>query len=40
VFWSIVAPWGIILVFSVWFCFFHMADDDLGQDRDEGPGHA
>jgi len=40
VFWSTVVPWGISLVFSVWFCFFYMADDDLGQDRDEGPGHA
>jgi len=40
VFWSIVVPWVLALLFSVWFCFFYMADDDLGEDRDEGPGHA
>ena len=39
VFWSVVFPWGLCLVFSVWFCFVYMADDDLGQDRDEGAGH-
>ena len=36
VFWSVVLPWGICLVFSFWFCFKHMADDDLGCDPDEG----
>jgi hypothetical protein len=40
VFWSIVVPWVLCLVFSVWFCFGYMADDDLGQDREEGPGNA
>ncbi len=40
VFWSVVFPWGLCLVFSTWFCFRFMADDDLGQDPDEGPGHA
>jgi hypothetical protein len=40
VFWSIVFPWGLSLLFSVWFCFFYMADDDLGEDRDQGGGHA
>ena len=39
VFWSVVLPWGICLAFSVWFCFGYMADDDLGQDPAEGPGH-
>jgi hypothetical protein len=39
VFWSVVVPWGLCLAFSVWFCFFYMADDDLGQDRFEGPDH-
>lgn len=39
VFWSVVVPWGVCLLFSVWFCFFSMADDDLGRDRDEGAGH-
>ena len=40
VFWSVVLPWGLVLLFSVWFCFFFMADDDLGQDPDEESGHA
>ena len=38
VFWGIAFPWGLCLLFSVWFCFVYMADDDLGQDR-EGPAH-
>jgi hypothetical protein len=40
VFWFVALPWGVCLVFSVWFCFAFMADDDLGQDPEEGPGHA
>jgi len=40
VLWSVVLPWGSCLAFSVWFCFRYMADDDLGQDPDEGEGHA
>jgi hypothetical protein len=40
VFWAVVLPWAICLVISVWFCFFFMADDDLGQDPDEESGHA
>ena len=39
VFWSVVVPWALSLLFSIWFCFFYMADDDLGEDRPEGPGH-
>jgi hypothetical protein len=39
VFWGVVLPWGLCLVFSVWFCFGYVADDDLGQDRPEGAGH-
>jgi hypothetical protein len=39
VFWSVVLPWALCLLFSAWFCFFCMADDDLGRDPDEGPGH-
>jgi hypothetical protein len=38
IFWSVVLPWGICLVFTVWFCFGFMADDDLGVDQDEGAG--
>jgi hypothetical protein len=30
IFWGIVLPWALCLSFSVWFCFWFMADDDLG----------
>ena len=40
VFWGVAFPWAICLLFSVWFCFAYMADDDLGQDPEEGGGHA
>jgi hypothetical protein len=40
VFWCVVLPWGVCVVFAVWFCFGFMADDDLGRDRDEGEHHA
>jgi hypothetical protein len=36
VFWSVVLPWGVCFLFSTWFCFGFMADDDLGQDPGEG----
>jgi hypothetical protein len=36
VFWSVVLPWGACLIFSAWFCFAYMADDDLGHDPEEG----
>jgi hypothetical protein len=39
VFWAIVLPWALCFVFSIWFCFRYMADDDLGEDRYEDPGH-
>jgi hypothetical protein len=39
VFWSVVLPWGLCFLFSVWFCFVFVADDDLGEDRAGGPGH-
>jgi hypothetical protein len=39
IFWSVVVPWALCLAFSVWFCFWYMADDDLGQDRFEEPDH-
>jgi hypothetical protein len=35
VFWAVVLPWGLALLFSAWFCFAFMADDDLGQDPEE-----
>jgi hypothetical protein len=35
VFWAVVLPWGLALLFTVWFCFAYMADDDLGRDPEE-----
>ena len=40
VFWGVVFPWAVCLVFSWWFCFVYMADDDLGRDPGESSGHA
>jgi hypothetical protein len=40
VFWSVVLPWALCFLFSIWFCFAFMADDDLGQDPEERPPHA
>jgi hypothetical protein len=39
VFWGVVLPWGVCLLFSVWFCFGYIADDDLGRDPEPGVGH-
>jgi hypothetical protein len=39
IFWGVVFPWGLCLVFSTWFCFAWMADDDLGKDPEESAGH-
>jgi hypothetical protein len=38
-FWGVAAPWGLCLLFSAWFCFGYMADDDLGRDPEEESGH-
>ena len=38
VFWAVVAPWGVCLLFSTWFCFRYVADDPLGKDMGEGEG--
>jgi hypothetical protein len=35
VFWAVVLPWGLALLFSSWFCFVFMADDDLGRDPED-----
>ena len=40
VFWGIAVPWLVCVLFTTWFCFFYMADDDLGRDPDEEAGHA
>ena len=34
VFWGIVAPWLAANVFTFWFCFSFMADDDLGEETE------
>jgi hypothetical protein len=38
--WSVILPWVVCLLFSIWFCFRYMADDDLGHDPGEGPDRA
>lgn len=30
-FWGIAVPWVVADVFTTWFCFCHVADDDLGE---------
>ncbi len=30
-FWGILIPWVVVDVVAVWFCFFYMVDDDLGE---------
>ena len=38
VFWGIVVPWLVADVFTIWFCFGYMVDDDLGDaPEDESP---
>ena len=39
VFWGIAVPWLVCVAFTTWFCFFSMADDDLGRDPGEESGH-
>jgi hypothetical protein len=31
IFWGILVPWLVADVFTTWFCFWYMADDDLGE---------
>lgn len=31
-FWGIFVPWLAADVFTIWFCFCYMKDDDLGED--------
>jgi len=35
VFWGVGFPWLLADVFTVWFCFFYMADDDLGEEASD-----
>jgi len=30
-FWGILVPWLVADVFTTWFCFFYMKEDDLGE---------
>ncbi len=32
VFWGVFAPWTACALFTTWFTFFYMGDDDLGAD--------
>jgi fatty acid desaturase len=34
-FWGIAAPWIAANLFTTWFCFAYMKDDDLGENPDE-----
>jgi len=43
VFWGVLVPWLGADLFGLWFCFFFMADDPLGESEDESDradGHA
>ena len=35
VFWGVAVPWAAADLFAVWFCFFFMVDDPLGEVQDE-----
>ena len=35
VFWGVLLPWVAADLFAVWFCFFFMVDDPLGETEDE-----
>lgn len=32
-FFGVILPWGVCVLFTVWFAGFRMSDDDLGDDR-------
>ena len=36
IFWGVLIPWLVADVFSLWFCFFFMADDPLSDAEDKG----
>jgi hypothetical protein len=39
VFWGIVVPWGVCILFSTVFAFRIMGSESLGEDVDPAPGH-
>ena len=34
-FYGIVVPWIAADIFTIWFCFCYMKDDDLGSEQEE-----
>ena len=34
VFWGVLVPWLAADVFTLWFCFFFVADDPLGEEKE------
>jgi hypothetical protein len=36
VFWGVAMPWLAADAFTIWFCFFYMVDDDLGEEGEAG----
>lgn len=34
VFWGILVPWLVVDLIAIWFCFFFMKDDDLGEVKE------
>lgn len=39
VFWGVVLPWLACDLITMWFCFWFMVEDDLGEDRAEEVGY-
>ena len=35
VFWGLAVPWVACDIFTLWFCFFFMTDQSLGEDEPE-----
>ncbi len=35
IFWGILAPWILIILFTIWFGLFYITDDELGQGQQE-----
>ena len=36
---GVLVPWGVCLVFTIWFAGWSMRDDDLGRDHSEELNH-
>jgi hypothetical protein len=39
-FWGIFVPWIVADIFTTWFCFCYMKDDDLGETDEPADPHA